>query len=327
VSRTRPALAVALLLAVLSAACVRSDPVPAAAPPLAGLVPCDGGPFVAFIGGFREGEDPGSSSAYDVSYVYGLRPDLTVERITPEPGSWWFAVAPDASQVFIGRDDGSVRPGPEVQRFALDPVDAVGTVLAQGDARGLAVSPDGSLVAVTVFDEGSPVIRLLDARDGRETGSIELPGWTGVVDVVWNPSGGSLALLGTRDEDFRAVGIVPSDGGAVLPVQVEGVDSGSLVWSPDGSRLLLGGDELVEVDGTTGEVADVFTRLPLLTTGTAYASRDGGMLLSVRTTGAPWRLELRERVGDRLELRAVSVLPSDFAGAGRLVVPACALPD
>lgn len=317
-----------VLVAVLSAACVRSDPVPAASPPLAGLVPCDGGPFVAFIGGLREGEDPGSSSAYDVSYVHGLRPDLTVERITPEPGSWRFAVAPDGARLYTGRDDAGARPGPEVQRFTLDPLDPVGAEVAPGSTTALTVSPDGGQVAVADYDSGAWVVRVLDAREGGETGRFGLPSWSSVSGLAWSPDGRSIALSGTRGEGFQpAVGIAPSGGGDVLPVDVQRVDVGSLRWSPDGSRLLLRSGDVVEVDGATGEVVDVLPAGHGLLAGLTYASRDGRLLLALRVVGARHSLELLERVDDRLELRASDDLPSDFLYAGSLTVPACAPPN
>ncbi len=67
--------------------CVRAvDPGAGRRAPLAGLVACDGGPFVAFIGGFREGGDPGSSSAYDVSYVTGCGPTRPDRLSGRQPG-------------------------------------------------------------------------------------------------------------------------------------------------------------------------------------------------------------------------------------------------
>jgi dipeptidyl aminopeptidase/acylaminoacyl peptidase len=219
----------------------------------------------------------------------GIRDRRSIHLIaTDGSGSWMEIDGPDAevgqgawrpdgrhiaflasSGVFIANADGAnVRP--------LE----VGTVEPDGE---LAWSPDGTQLAFTSRQNGANNARVsiadVDAA-GAVTGLRQLPldeELSADSTPTWSPDGASISLL-LRPEPLpergavsSQVGIFESDGsgyrivGPAVPIE-----SGKVVWSPDGRSLVVQGDfwrwkdrtfagDLWSVDVQTGEVTEIAT--------------------------------------------------------------------
>jgi serine/threonine protein kinase len=133
-----------------------------------------------------------------------------------------------------------------------------------------AVSPDGSLVAILVRQEGKPRLSIMSA-DGTNArtlaGSMEIVGSGGRGAADWSPDGGWIVVAGA---DARGAGVfkIPVDGGAA--VRLASGQAVNPVWSPKGDLIVYGG---AVVGGTVP-------------------------LLGVRPDGRPVELpELRVRIG------------------------------
>ncbi len=110
--------------------------------------------------------------------------------------------------------------------------------LQQEDVDSLAWSPDGSQLAVTLFNEPGPTqIALVPlGADGRQTGRVltDLPG--GALDPAWSPDGSWLGFAG-RDGFAVEMYAVHPDGTSMSRLTAEGQLARSPSWSPDGRHL------------------------------------------------------------------------------------------
>lgn len=109
--------------------------------------------------------------------------------------------------------------------------------LQQEDVDSLAWSPDGSQLAVTLFNEPGPTqIALVPVGTGRQLGRIltDLPG--GALDPAWSPDGSWLGFAG-RDGFAVEMYAVRPDGTSLTRLTSEGQMARSPSWSPDGKRL------------------------------------------------------------------------------------------
>ncbi len=110
--------------------------------------------------------------------------------------------------------------------------------LQQEDVDSMAWSPDGSQLAVTLFNEPGPTqIALVPlGTTGRQTGHIltDLP--AGALDPAWSPDGSWLGFAG-RDGFAVEVYAVQPDGTSVTRLTAEGQLARSPSWSPDGRQV------------------------------------------------------------------------------------------
>lgn len=111
--------------------------------------------------------------------------------------------------------------------------------LAQEEAVDtLAWSPDGTQLAVTLFNEPGPTqIALIPLGVAtRQLSRIltEVPG--GALDPAWAPDGSWLAYAG-RDGYSVEIYAVQPDGSSVTRLTSDGALARSPVWSPDGRRV------------------------------------------------------------------------------------------
>ena len=102
----------------------------------------------------------------------------------------------------------------------------------------LAWSPDGTQLAVTLFNEPGPTqIALIPlGAAGRQVGRIltDVPG--GALDPAWAPDGSWLAFAG-RDRYAVDIYVVRPDGSSPTRLTNDNAFARSPVWSPDGSRV------------------------------------------------------------------------------------------
>ena len=110
--------------------------------------------------------------------------------------------------------------------------------LQQEDVDSLAWSPDGSQLAVTLFNEPGPTqIALVPlGATGRQTARVltDLPG--GALDPAWSPDGTWLGFAG-RDGFAVEMYAVRPDGTSLTRLTAEGQLARSPSWSPDGRHV------------------------------------------------------------------------------------------
>jgi TolB protein len=132
---------------------------------------------------------------------------------------------------------------------------AVGTPgLQTEDVDSLAWSPDGTQLAMTVFNEPGPSqIALLPlGATGRQPGRMLTNLVGGALDPAWSPDGSWLALAG---HDGGAIEIYAEqpDGTALTRLTNDGLLARAPVWSPDGEHIAYvanktGNFEIFEID-------------------------------------------------------------------------------
>jgi TolB protein len=102
----------------------------------------------------------------------------------------------------------------------------------------IAWSPDGSQLAITLFNEPGPTqIALVPlGGTGRQLGRVltELPG--GALDPAWAPDGSWLAFAG-RDGFAVEIYAVQPNGTSITKLTADGLLARSPAWSPDGRHL------------------------------------------------------------------------------------------
>jgi len=151
------------------------------------------------------------------------------------------AWSPDGQQIAYVSDHASTFPA----LWLMSAIDgsgrhAMATPGLQPEAAidALAWSPDGSQLAITVFNDPGPTqIALLPmGATGRRLGRIltDLPG--GALDPAWSPDGSWLAFAG-RDGYAVEMFAVQPDGTSVTKLTSDGQLARSPAWSPDGRHV------------------------------------------------------------------------------------------
>jgi TolB protein len=168
-------------------------------------------------------------------------------RPTFSPDGKLIAFVSDKSSAFptlsvMNAIDGSGRHSlatPGIQQEAVD---------------ALAWSPDGSQLAVTLFDDPGPTqIALVPlSPNGRQPGRVLTTLAGGALDPTWAPDGSWLAF-GGRDGYAIEIYAVQPDGSSLTRLTADGMLARAPTWSPDGRHLAYlsnksGYFELVEVD-------------------------------------------------------------------------------
>jgi TolB protein len=110
--------------------------------------------------------------------------------------------------------------------------------LQQEATDAIAWSPDGSQLAVTLFNEPGPTQIALVPFGGppRQVGRILTSVAGGAFDPAWTPDGAWIAFAG-RDGHAIEVYAVPPDGSSTAQLTADGVLARSPAWSPDGRHL------------------------------------------------------------------------------------------
>jgi TolB protein len=109
--------------------------------------------------------------------------------------------------------------------------------LRQDAVDSIAWSPDGSQLAVTLFNEPGPSqIALIPLGNTREQSQMLTAAPGGALDPAWSPDGGWLAYAG-HDGPNIEIHVVQPDGSGEQQLTHDGFLSRSPVWSPDGRHL------------------------------------------------------------------------------------------
>jgi TolB protein len=108
----------------------------------------------------------------------------------------------------------------------------------QEDVDTLSWSPDGTQLAMTVFNEPGPTqIALLPlGTTGRQSGRMltNVPG--GALDPTWSPDGSWLAFAGHDGSAIEIYAVQP-DGTSMTRLTSDGLLARAPVWSPDGQHI------------------------------------------------------------------------------------------
>ena len=132
--------------------------------------------------------------------------------------------------------------------------------LQQDDVDALAWSPDGSQLAVTLFNEPGPTqIALVPMTAAATPGNRQLSHVLtslppGALDPSWAPDGSWLAVA-AHDGNASDIYAVEPDGTSVTKLTNDGPLARSPVWSPDGQHIAFlsnktGDFEVYEIDVT-----------------------------------------------------------------------------
>ncbi len=174
-----------------------------------------------------------------------------------------FAWAPDSRRlVFISAYESPDRNAPEVLNGSMNPLASVyvldtqtgGTVRLPGSGRNCSASwsPDGARLAVG-FGIGENCGLYLMSPDGTHSERLT-DGSTIDFRPVWSPDGKTIAYVAYPKTDPEAkdsgVFVISADGTGKKRVDYETVSY--VMWSPDGSRLLLQSADrarLIDADG------------------------------------------------------------------------------
>ena len=145
------------------------------------------------------------------------------------------AAVPRGGSVLIGRP--GTRPRVLLDTRRLRAAAGRGAVV-----DGLALSPDGKLVAVSAGRPGRPWLVLVVGADGRQLASIPLAGGHRPAWLGWSDRQGSTTLAVAavdRRGDLATAELAARQGGGYV-----------LAWQPDGgSRVLTSGVPMVAADG------------------------------------------------------------------------------
>jgi TolB protein len=110
--------------------------------------------------------------------------------------------------------------------------------LQQEAVDALSWSPDGTQLAVTLFNEPGPTqIALVPlGATGRQAGRVLTSHPGGAVDPAWSPDGAWVAYAGHDGYAIEMYAVHP-DGTTVTRLTTDGQLSRSPAWSPDGRQL------------------------------------------------------------------------------------------
>jgi TolB protein len=150
------------------------------------------------------------------------------------------AFSPDGQYIAFVSDHSSTLPTLQL----MNATDGSGrhTVATPGlqeeDVDTLSWSPDGSQLAMTVFNEPGPTqIALLPlGATGRQPGHMltNMPG--GALDPTWSPDGTLLAFAGHDGPAIEIYAVQP-DGSSMTRLTSDGLLARAPVWSPDGQHI------------------------------------------------------------------------------------------
>jgi TolB protein len=150
------------------------------------------------------------------------------------------AWSPDGKQIAYVSDKSSTFP----VLWLMSAIDGTGRHalatpgLPEEAVDALAWSPDGSQLALTLFNEPGPTqIALLPiGGTGRQVGHVLTDLAGGALDPAWAPDGSWLAFAGRDGYGVETYAVQP-DGTSITKLTSDGVLARSPVWSPDGKHV------------------------------------------------------------------------------------------
>jgi TolB protein len=130
--------------------------------------------------------------------------------------------------------------------------------ITQDDIDALAWSPDGSQLAMTLFNEPGPtelaVVPMNSTSGNRQLSKVLTTLPNGSFDPAWSPDGSWLAFAAHDSASIEIYAAQP-DGSSVTRLTSDGLLARSPVWSPDGGHIAYlsnktGDFEIYEIDVT-----------------------------------------------------------------------------
>ncbi len=182
------------------------------------------------------------ASAQDLDPADGASPADrgSMDLLTSEPGTRDVdpAVSPDGSAIAFVRKDASAVP-PGLWLIGIDGSDERSITRAPADVKGLAWSPDGSVIAFSAADEPEGRALYTIHPDGSDLQVVVRD--QDVQDIAWSPDGGSIVYSAADvhvpggSYDLWMVAIDGTDAIDLTPTA--SVDETDPAWSPDGSSI------------------------------------------------------------------------------------------
>ena len=197
----------------------------------------------------------------------------------------------DASQYATAENSGGSGGGSaEIRIWDTTSRNNLRTIQVSDSARDIDWSPDGQFIAVYTSDEE---VRVYDASDGSLYGTMDANGET-ASELEYSPDGTMLAVVGYRDgnsgdgqiEIFDVDTASPTYGDVLQTLNPSStVYYYSVDWSPDGSRLVVGGYEVIYIidTDTWGENRTITNAFSTL--NSVHYSPDGNMISACSAWG------------------------------------------
>lgn len=181
----------------------------------------------------------GGQGALDI-YVKTVGAEDTL-NLTRSPGDERYPLwMPDGRSLLYARVDGDGLAVMRVAALGGAPIRVMGDARVQA-VRGMAISPDGRLLAYSAREHADAPYRVvLAALDGGAPRVVSQPpgGSVGDLDPRFSPDGGYLVFVRAINEVTRDLYRVGLGGGAPTRLTFDNRKLNGVAWSPDGERLL-----------------------------------------------------------------------------------------
>ncbi|HUE76461.1 MAG TPA: hypothetical protein VMM83_00840 [Longimicrobiales bacterium] len=151
------------------------------------------------------------------------------------PDGRWVAFYSERDLFEVGLFLADARTGEVVKRLANSQSDLHFDALSFLSSAG-AWSPDGRLMAFTVFAEGDEELAILDVETRNVVRRIRIRGVGAVTTPAWSPDGRTIALSGNRG-GLSDLYLVDVESGAVEQLTNDRYADLQPSWSPDGTTL------------------------------------------------------------------------------------------
>jgi Tol biopolymer transport system component len=168
--------------------------------------------------------------------LFSSRPPGVTHQASPAPsriGDWVYFIAYDDQCVvrseyclYRAKTDGS-------NPLLLGNVPGITSFM-----RNPSPSPEGERVAFHTFENGEPVVRIVDAAP-RRLQSVVIPGFA----PEWSPIADQLAFFSATGDSL----VLSSTNGSSVRALARAQRGGHFSWSPDGEWIVLGGGGIVEL--------------------------------------------------------------------------------
>jgi Tol biopolymer transport system component len=181
---------------------------------------------------------------------------------------------------------------------------------------GFNVSPDGERIVIVGREQG------VDPEVGADVWAFPLDGGPPIRltsdesyedNPCWSPDGQSVAFIDwsrkSEDEGFRAIFLVPAQGGEIkqLSVEADSVVQGAIAFSPDGERIAFFSNGQIKTIPVDGGQSEVLVDAPGTGRRSELVWSPDGRKIAYSAAGEIWTVSVVG--GERVQLR--TGLPED----------------